>query len=76
MCLAVPMRVVAIDGDTARVETDGVARDVSLALVPDAELGDHVIVHAGYALERLDEEAAAETLRLFRGVSSVIVRLH
>jgi len=69
MCLAVPMRVVHIDGDRARVELEGVSREVSVALLESVAVGDHVIVHAGYALERLDEKAARETLDLFREIS-------
>jgi hydrogenase expression/formation protein HypC len=66
MCLAVPMRVASIEGDRARVEVDGVGREVSIALVEAVAVGDHVLVHAGFAIERLDAAAAEETLRLFR----------
>ena len=69
MCLAVPMKVVSVTGDLARVELDGVVRDVSVALLEDVSPGDHVIVHAGFALERLDEEAARETMALFREIA-------
>ncbi len=69
MCLAVPMKVVSVEGEMARVEIDGVSREVSVALLESVEPGDHVIVHAGYALERLDEDAARETLALFREIA-------
>ncbi|TKB73364.1 MAG: HypC/HybG/HupF family hydrogenase formation chaperone [Nitrospira sp.] len=67
MCLAVPGQVVAIQDDplrTATVSFGGIAKEVSLALVPDATVGDYVIVHVGFAISKLDEEAARRTLEL------------
>ena len=69
MCLGVPMRVVSIDGDDAVAEIDGVKREASLMLLgEEVLLGDFVIVHAGFAISKLDEEEAQETLRLMREV--------
>ncbi|MBC7254544.1 MAG: HypC/HybG/HupF family hydrogenase formation chaperone [Chloroflexi bacterium] len=65
MCLAVPLRVVSIEGATAEVEMGGVTRRVSLVLVPETQVGDYVLVHTGFAISRLDEEEAEETLALF-----------
>jgi hydrogenase expression/formation protein HypC len=67
MCLAVPARVVALDRgtDVATVDMDGVRKDVSLALVEGVELGDYLLIHVGYALQRLSETEAAQTLALF-----------
>lgn len=65
MCLAVPMKVVEIEGPVARVEDSGVRRQVRVDLVEGVKVGDYVIVHAGVAIERLDPEEAQETLRLF-----------
>jgi hydrogenase expression/formation protein HypC len=65
MCLAIPARVVAIDGDNAIVDLGGVRKDVSLALVDDVAIDDYVIVHVGYALNKLDPDEAARTLALF-----------
>lgn len=69
MCLAVPGRVVGIEDrdDTrmAQVDFGGVVKDVCLAYVPDAEVGEYVIVHVGFALQRLDEESARASLELF-----------
>ncbi len=65
MCLAVPARIVSIQGEMAVVEIGGVARSISLALTPDAQMGQYVILHAGFALNVLDEAEAQETLRLF-----------
>jgi hydrogenase expression/formation protein HypC len=69
MCLAIPARVVErLDGDEAMVDLGGVRKRVSLALVPEAAVGDYVIVHAGYAISQLDPEEAANTLALFAAV--------
>ena len=66
MCLAVPTRIKHIDNEMAEVELDGVSRAVSLAMVPDAQVADYVLVHAGYAISLIDEEEAKETLRLLQ----------
>ncbi len=66
MCLAIPARVVEmLDGDMAVVEMGGVRKEVSLALLDEVSEGDYVIVHVGFALNRLDPEEAARTLALF-----------
>ena len=69
MCLGIPGRVAEIWGEgperTARVEFGGVSKSVSLAYVPDVVVGDYTIVHVGFALTKLDEASALETLRLF-----------
>ncbi len=65
MCLALPCKVVAIDGDTATIDVSGMKKDISLALLDDVAIGDYVIVHVGYALTKLDPEEAEKTLALF-----------
>lgn len=67
MCLAVPMRVVAIDRLIARCEARGISRDVSLFLLPEGSVaaGDHVLVHVGYAIQSLSEPDAAAAWDLF-----------
>jgi len=64
MCLAIPGRVVSVEGRTARVEFGGVARDLATDLLPDLAAGEWVLAHAGFAIQRMDAEEAAETLRL------------
>ncbi|MBT8342223.1 MAG: HypC/HybG/HupF family hydrogenase formation chaperone [Desulfatitalea sp.] len=64
MCLAVPSRIIAIDGQNATIDTNGVKRRISLMLLADTGIGDYVIVHAGFAISRLDEASARETLAL------------
>ena len=67
MCVGVPMRIVSIDGSDAIAEIDGVRREASLMLMDEmVREGDFIIVHAGFAISRLDEEDAKETLALMR----------
>jgi hydrogenase expression/formation protein HypC len=69
MCLAIPARIASIeDGRMASVDIMGVSRVVSLDLVPEANEGDFVLVHAGFALQVIDEEFANETLELFKSL--------
>ena len=66
MCLAIPARVVELGAnDCAVVDLAGVRKEISLALVDNIAVGDYVIVHVGYALNKLDPEEAARTLALF-----------
>lgn len=65
MCLAVPAQVVAIDGDTATVALGEVKKAISLALVDNVQIGDYVLIHVGYALNKLSETDAQATLALF-----------
>ena len=66
MCLAIPAQIVELrDGDNALVDLAGVKKEISLALVEGVAVGDYVIVHVGYALNKLDPEEAEKTLKLF-----------
>jgi len=64
MCLAIPARVIQIEEGLGLVELGGVVREASFMLMPDAQVGDYVLLHAGYALQKMDEAEAEETLRL------------
>ena len=66
MCLAIPSRIVSIDGDTAIIDVDGVRREASLLLLEDPQINDWVIVHAGFAIHKIDEAAARESLRILK----------
>jgi hydrogenase expression/formation protein HypC len=66
MCLAVPSKIIEIQGDLAKVSVDGIVRETSLALLDDPQIGDFVIVHAGFAISKLDESAALQTLEDMR----------
>jgi hydrogenase expression/formation protein HypC len=71
MCLAIPARVEQIgDDETAIVDFGGVRKSISLALVDNVAVGDYVIVHVGFALQKLDEEEARLTLALFAEMDS------
>ncbi|NNG02184.1 MAG: HypC/HybG/HupF family hydrogenase formation chaperone [Desulfobacteraceae bacterium] len=66
MCLAIPSKITKIDNEMAVIDVDGVTRQASLLLLEDAKVGEYVIVHAGFAIQKIDEQAAAETLSLLR----------
>jgi hydrogenase expression/formation protein HypC len=66
MCLAIPARIKTKNGFEAEVEIGGVGRSISICLTPDAEIGDYVYVHTGYAISVVDEAEAQESLRLFQ----------
>jgi len=70
MCLAIPAKIVSEPNDIGMAEVDilGVRRHVSVLMTPSAGLGDHVLVHAGFAIEVVDEEFAAETLEMLRAM--------
>ena len=70
MCLAVPGKIVDVSEDQgtrmATVDFDGIRKEICLAYLPDAELGDYAIVHVGFAISKVDEASARETLQMFR----------
>ena len=74
MCLAVPAKIIEIDDstDNATVSLSGVKKEISLALVEDVSIGDYVLIHVGYALNKISKEEAVKTLALFAeaGLSS------
>jgi hydrogenase expression/formation protein HypC len=66
MCLAIPAQIRSVNGLEGEVEVGGVGRTISLWLTPEAQVGDYVYVHTGYAISVVDEEEALESLRLLR----------
>ncbi len=68
MCLAVPSKIIEINEAIAKVDVDGVIRETSIMLLDDAKIGDYVIVHAGFAISKVDEEAALQTLEDMRNI--------
>jgi len=66
MCLAIPSKIVKIENGVGTIDVDGVQRTASLLLVEDAAVGDYVIVHAGFALHKIDEADAMESLRILK----------
>jgi hydrogenase assembly chaperone HypC/HupF len=74
MCLAIPAQVIELlPNNNARVELGGVVKEVSLALVDDVAVGDFVIVHVGFALSKLSQEEAEETLELFAAAGALTI---
>jgi hydrogenase expression/formation protein HypC len=77
MCLGIPGKIIEIWGEDdaltrmGKVDFEGIVREVSLAYVPEAKLGDYVIIHVGFALHTLDEEEAQETWKLLREIGAI-----
>lgn len=73
MCLAIPSKIVDInEHNIATIDVDGVRRTTSLLLLEDAAVGDYVIVHAGFAISKVDEEAAMESLRYLKEAAAAV----
>ena len=79
MCLGIPGRVIEITGEgvtrTGKVDFDGIVKEISLAYVPEISIGDYTIVHVGFAITQLDEEAALATLAHLQELEAVEVEL-
>ncbi len=71
MCIAIPMNVKEIKGDMGVVESRGVKRDVGLMLIDDVKIGDWVLIHAGFAISKMNREEAEETMNLLRGAGII-----
>jgi hydrogenase expression/formation protein HypC len=72
MCVAIPALITGIDGNRATVSVAGVVKAASLMMLPGAEVGDYVLLHAGFAVERLDEQEALRTLAMFREIADAM----
>jgi hydrogenase expression/formation protein HypC len=75
MCLAIPSRIVKIKNEIATIDVDGVRREASLLLLEEPRVGDWVIVHAGFAIHKIDETVAQETLQLLRDAASLMEQI-
>jgi hydrogenase expression/formation protein HypC len=76
MCLAIPTQIEKIDGDQmAMVTLGGVERRISLIMTPEAQVGDYVLIHAGYAISLMDPEEAQASLRLFEEMATIEAQL-
>jgi hydrogenase expression/formation protein HypC len=71
MCLAVPLRLVSVNGTDAIGEVGGIQREVSIMMTPDVKVGDYVIVHAGFAIQVLDQKEAEENLEMLRQIGDM-----
>ena len=72
MCLAVPLRIKELNGTDAVVERDGVSRKVKVNFIREPKVGDYVMVHAGFAIEKVNEKQAEEDLMAFRELEEVL----
>ncbi len=70
MCLSVPAKIISVEGTSAKASVGGAIVSVSLHLVDDIVPGDYVLVHTGFALQKIDEEEALETIRLIKEMQS------
>ena len=72
MCLAIPSKIIKIENGIGTIDVDGVKRTASLLLVEDAKVGEYVIVHAGFALHKIDEKAAMDTLNILKEAAAFV----
>ncbi|MBW1725553.1 MAG: HypC/HybG/HupF family hydrogenase formation chaperone [Deltaproteobacteria bacterium] len=72
MCLAIPSKIIKIENNVATIDVDSVRREASLLLIESPKVGDYVIVHAGFAINKINEEDAMESLNLIREAASLI----
>ena len=72
MCLAIPAKIVHIEDQMGTIDMEGTRRDVSLLLIEDPKIGDYVIVHAGFAIHKIDETEAMESLKVLREMAALL----
>jgi len=72
MCLAIPAKIIKIDDNMGTIDMEGTEREVSLLLLEDPKIGDYVIVHAGFAIHKIDETAAMESLKVLREMAALL----
>lgn len=68
MCLAIPAKIIKIDGFTAEVDIEGNIKEVNITLTPEAKVGDYLLLHAGYAIQLIDEKSADEIFKAWDDV--------
>lgn len=71
MCLAIPSKIVKIENHQGVVDVEGVSKETNLILIEDAKVGDYVIVHAGFAIYKIDETEALESLKILRQSAAI-----
>ncbi len=69
MCLAIPGKIVKVFGNSALVDFNGITQNVIVALIPNPQIGTYVIVHAGYAIETVDEKRALESIEQWKQIA-------
>jgi hydrogenase expression/formation protein HypC len=72
MCLAIPGKIIEIEKNVAKAEVGGVLREISLDLCPEVSVGEYVLIHTGFAIQKVDEKEAVETLELLKKMADAI----
>lgn len=72
MCLAMPMKIIKTDGSVAQCVAKGLTQDIRIDFIPDAKPGDHVMVHAGFAIEKMSEKEALENMELLEEIKNAL----
>jgi hydrogenase expression/formation protein HypC len=72
MCVAIPMKVVEINGNVAVCEYENIKRTARIDLIPDIQVGDYIIIHTGFAIQKIDIKDAEETLKLFKELQTTL----
>jgi len=70
MCLSIPAKIVSIDGTMAEVSAGGAVFKAGLHMIENAEVGDYILLHAGFAIQKISEKEAAETIKLFEEINN------
>ena len=71
MCISIPGKIISIDGDSAKVSIEGNEYTVGLQMLDDVKVGDYVLLHTGFALQKISEEEAQETLKIIREMNNL-----
>ena len=71
MCLGIPGKIIVIEKNVAKVDVGGLLRDVSIDLCPDVSVGEYVLIHTGFAIQKVDEEEAKETMEFLKQLAEV-----
>ena len=71
MCISIPGKIISIDGETAKVSIEGNEYTVGLQMLDNVEIGDYVLLHTGFALQKISEEEALETLKIIREMNEL-----
>jgi len=72
MCLSIPARIMSIDGSTAEVSAGGAIFKAGLQMIENARVGDYVLLHAGFAIQKIDEKEALKAIKLFEEIDEII----
>jgi hydrogenase expression/formation protein HypC len=72
MCLSIPAKIVSIDGDMAEVSVGGSLFKAGLHMISDVKVGDYILLHAGFAIQKISEQEAAETLKILREMDDAL----